>query len=110
MRDWRDHLAAKMKPATVNRKLAALSTLYRWAGETGRVDRDPTRYVNGVAQQPTAPKALSDQALRRILRQARRSGKKRDIALLELLAATGLRASEVAGLRVGDLELNERSG
>ncbi len=45
-----------------------------------------------------------------ILRQARRSGKKRDVALLELLAATGLRASEVAGLRVGDLELNERSG
>ncbi|RLC54037.1 MAG: hypothetical protein DRI80_19580 [Chloroflexota bacterium] len=45
-----------------------------------------------------------------ILRQARRSGKKRDVALLELLAATGLWASEVAGLRVGDLELNERSG
>jgi len=110
VRDWRDHLAAKTKPATVNRKLAALSALYRWAGETGRTDRDPTRYVNGVAQQPTAPKALSDQALRRILRQARRSGKKRDVALLELLAATGLRASEVAGLTVGDLELNERSG
>ena len=99
-----------MKPATVNRKLAALSTLYRWAGETGRVDRDPTRYVNGVAQQPTAPKALSNQALRRILRQARRSGKKRDIALLELLAATGLRVSEAAALRVEDVVLNERSG
>lgn len=30
--------------------------------------------------------------------------------MLELLAATGLRASEVAELAVGDLELNERSG
>jgi hypothetical protein len=29
---------------------------------------------------------------------------------LEFLAATGLRASEVAGLIVGDVELNERSG
>jgi site-specific recombinase XerD len=27
VRDWRDHLAATMKPATVNRKLAALSAL-----------------------------------------------------------------------------------
>jgi integrase/recombinase XerC len=31
-------------------------------------------------------------------------------ALLEFLAATELRASEVAGLTVGDVELNERSG
>ena len=110
VRDWRDHLAATLKPASVNRKLAALSALYRWAGETGQVERDPTRYVNGVAQQPTAPKALSDQELTRILRKVHQAGNKRDIALLELLAATGLRASEVAGLTVGDLELNERSG
>jgi site-specific recombinase XerD len=109
VRDWRDHLAATMKPATVNRKLAALSTLYRWAGETGQSERDPTRYVNGIEQQPVAPKALSKQGLTRILRQARQ-GNKRDAALLEFLAATGLRASEVAGLMVSDVELNERSG
>ena len=110
VRDWRDHLAATLKPASVNRKLAALSALYRWAEETGRVERDPTRYVNGVAQQPTAPKALSEQELTRIMRKAHQAGNKRDIALLELLAATGLRASEVAGLKVRDVELNERSG
>jgi len=110
VRDWRDYLAAAMKPASVNRKLAALSALYRWAGETGQREGDPTRYVNGVAQQPTAPKALADQELTRILRKAHQGGNKRDIALLELLAATGLRASEVARLKLGDLELNERSG
>ncbi|RLC74263.1 MAG: integrase [Chloroflexi bacterium] len=107
---WRDHLMATMKPATVNRKLASLSTLYRWAGETERVEKDPTRYISGVVQQKTAPRSLSDQALRRILRQARLSGNKRDAALLELLAATGLRVSEAAGLKVGDLELGERHG
>ena len=36
VRDWRDHLVATMKPTTVNRKLASLSALYRWAGETGQ--------------------------------------------------------------------------
>jgi site-specific recombinase XerD len=109
VRDWRDHLAAKMKPATVNRKLAALSALYCWAGETGQSERDPTRYVNGIKQQPVAPKAMSKQDLTRILRAARKDNR-RDAALLEFLAATGLRASEVAGLTVGDVELNERSG
>jgi site-specific recombinase XerD len=109
VRDWRDHLAATMKPATVNRKLAALSALYRWAGETGQSEWDPTRYVNGIKQQPVAPKAMSKQDLTRILRAARKDNK-RDAALLEFLAATGLRASEVAGLTVGDVALNERSG
>jgi site-specific recombinase XerD len=52
---------------------------------------------------------MSKQDLTRILRAARK-GNKRDAALLEFLAATGLRASEVAGLTVGDVELNERSG
>jgi integrase/recombinase XerC len=109
VRDWRDHLAATMKPATVNRKLAALSALYRWAGESGQSKRDPTRYVNGIKQQPVAPKALSKQDLSRLLRAARK-GSRRDAALLEFLAATGLRASEVANLSVGDVALNERSG
>ena len=97
-----------MKPTTVNRKLASLSALYRWAGETGRTERDPTRYINGIKQQPVAPKALSKQDLTRLLRTARK-GNKRDAALLEFLAATGLRASEVASLIVGDVELNQRS-
>ena len=102
--DWRDHLAAKRKPATVNRKLAVISALFRWARKTGQVEGDPTQYVNGVDQQQTAPKGLSDQNLRRILRKTHSVGSKRDIALLELLAATGLRASEVAGLKIGDVD------
>ena len=63
-----------------------------------------------MEQQPIAPKALGKQALARLLHKVHESGSRRDAALLELLAATGLRASEAAGLRVGDLELGERHG
>lgn len=110
VRAWRDDLAAKLKPASVNRKLAALGAFYRWANEAGHAQGDPTRHVNGVAQQPVAPKALGKQALARILHRVHESGSLRDAALLELLAATGLRASEAAGLRIGDLDLGERHG
>lgn len=107
---WRDKLASERKPSTVNRKLAALSALFRWAVETGKVQRDPTTHVEGLEQQSLAPKALNEADMARILRKTRLSGNLRDSALLELLAATGLRASEIASLRVRDLDLGERHG
>ena len=110
VRAWRDHLAREYKPATVNRKLAAVSALFHWALDTKQVEQRPTRFVKSLAEQNTAPKALSRQEMNRILRKARQAGDQRDIAMLELLAATGLRAGEVAALQVGDLEINERSG
>jgi site-specific recombinase XerD len=45
-----------------------------------------------------------------VRRKAREGGNLRDHALLELLAATGLRAAEAASLTLGDLALGERSG
>ncbi len=110
VQDWRNKLEDEAMPATVNRKLAALSTFFRWAGEAKLVTGDPTANVNGVEQQAVAPKALTEVAMNKILRKAKESGNLRDHALLELLAATGLRAAEAASLTVGDLALGERSG
>jgi len=109
MQDWRDQLEDQAMPATVNRKLAALSTFFRWAIEAKLITSDPTANINGVEQQAVAPKALSEAALNKILRKAKEGGNLRDHALLELLAATGLRAAEAASLTLGDLSLGERS-
>jgi integrase/recombinase XerD len=94
VRAWRDTLAAKSKPATVNRKLASLASLYRWAADSGQAKQDPTRHIGGIAQQATAPKALSEQTVTKIMRKVHQADNRRDIALLELLAATGLRVSD----------------
>lgn len=109
VRDWRDRLITTHKPASVNRKLAALGRFFAWAIAAGQATVDPTVHINGIEEQPTAPKALLAQDVTRILRQARKANS-RDAALLEVLAATGLRVSEVAALTLGDLELGERSG
>jgi integrase/recombinase XerC len=110
VQDWRDRLEDGAMPATVNRKLAALSTFFRWAIEAKLVTSDPAANITGVEQQPIAPKALSEAAMNKILRRSKESGNLRDHALLELLAATGLRAAEAAALTLGDLSLGERSG
>ena len=56
------------------------------------------------------PKALSEQAVNKIIRKAKVVGNLRDHTMLHFLAAIGLRASEVAAVRCGDLQLGERSG
>jgi site-specific recombinase XerD len=109
VQNWRDAAEKAFKPATVNRRLSSLRTLFAWAIEKQLVSADPTLRVKGVEQQMLAPKALADEDVRRILRRARKDNL-RDWAILELLAATGLRVSEVTALNYGDLELNGKTG
>ena len=109
MQNWRNAAEKTFKPATVNRRLSSLRTLFAWAIEKQLVSVDPTLRVKGVEQQTLAPKALAEDEVRRIIRRARKDNL-RDWAILELLAATGLRVSEVAALNYGDLEVNVKTG
>ena len=83
---------------------------YAWAVENKYAAKDPTLHIHGLGQQMIAPKALSEQAVNKIIRKAKVAGNLRDHALLHFLAATGLRASEVAAVKCGDMQLGERSG
>jgi site-specific recombinase XerD len=113
VRSYKSHLqtVANFKPATINRRLAALTKYCRFAKSQGLISEDPTRDVQGVRQQKAArPKALDGIELRRLLREVHKSGNKRDIAIVEVLANTGLRVGELASLAVEDIELSERKG
>ncbi len=101
---------AKFKPATINRRLAALSRYCRWAKAIGLIQEDPTEEIEGVRQMHGAPKALDALELRRLLREVHKGGQKRDIAILEILANTGLRVGELAQLTREDLDISERKG
>lgn len=48
--------------------------------------------------------------LRRLLCEVHKGGKKRDIAIVEVLANTGVRAGELARLTLEDVEVSERKG
>jgi site-specific recombinase XerD len=112
VRAYKAHLLTvrRLKPATVNRRLAALSRYCRWAKEGGLMGQDPTAEVGGVRQVKAAPQALDRLELRRLLREVHKDENRRDIALVEVLANTGLRAGELAALTLDDLELSERKG
>jgi integrase/recombinase XerC len=101
---------AGFKPATVNRRLASLSRYCAWARGQGLLQGDPLQEVKGVRQVKPAPKALGAVELRRVLREVHKRGLPRDIALVELLANTGLRAGEAAQLGLEDIALSARKG
>ena len=45
-----------------------------------------------------------------MLREVHKGGKRRDVALIEVLANTGLRVGELADLTLEDVEISERKG
>ena len=91
---------------SVARKLASLRSWFRFLVRRGILERNVAREVRG----PRLPQRLAsflpiDEAM--TLMEARAVGgpeRLRDVALLELLYATGLRVSEVAGLDVSGLD------
>jgi integrase/recombinase XerC len=96
---------------TVARRLAALRSFYRFLVRRGALDRNPAREV----RTPRLPRKLVsflpiDEAT--ALVDARALGgdtRDRDVAILELLYATGVRVSELAGLDVDAVDRDERT-
>lgn len=112
LRDYRSHLITVegKKPATVNRRLAALRKFFGWAKGAGLVVDRPTDAVRGVEESPRAPKSLDRREADRLIREAEREGQKRDIAILQTLRHTGLRVGELAALTLRDISISERKG
>ena len=100
----------KAKPATANRKLAALSTFCRWAVQAKILRSDPTRGVQLKKQVKNAPKALSRSDLNRLVRKAKQSSNALHLAVILTLVNTGLRVGELIALDRSDVEINARSG
>lgn len=110
VRHWKTDQQTKEKvsPATVNLRLTSVSRFFRWAVKHHLADTNPTDDVQSLPLAERQPKSLSDQDVRKLLREARDD--KRNYALLELLVGTGLRVGEALALTLDDIVINERSG
>jgi len=95
--------------STANRRLAVLRRFYRWAIRERRVAHDPTLRLKSATRPPRFPKSLSEEQVEALLRapETETTLGLRDRAMLELLYATGLRVSELVGLTLPQLSLQE---
>lgn len=112
VRDWKAYqqTVEKAAPATINQRLVALSRFFTWAVKRELALEDPTQDVTSVRLPRRQPQGVPPRDLRRLLRAVHASGNLRDIAMLEVLAGTGLRVGELLALQVGDVEISERAG
>ena len=103
-----DHRPAS--PATIHRKSACLRSFYRHLRREGLRESDPTASLSAPRRSRKLPQVLTRGEVERLLSQPRGTDPAalRDRALLELMYASGLRASEAIGLELGDVDLVDR--
>jgi len=94
-------------PSTMARKLAALRSFYTFLCSEGKIKENPLVGIGSPRLGKTLPKVIPPEKIAQMIKEANHSGNLRDEAILELLYATGMRASELISLNLGDVELEE---
>jgi site-specific recombinase XerD len=99
-----------LAPATVAKHYRSLQQLFRWLLEDGEIARSPMERMSppDVPVQPVP--VLGDDALAALLATCRGNTfeNRRDTAIIRLLVDTGMRAGELCGLGVGDVDFDHQ--
>ena len=133
VRAWLASLAEReLSASAIGSRLSAVRSFYRHAVRQGWIDADPLAGVRSPRRPARLPRVLSLEEAERLVEApahwsserlpddrpggARRASRpevsdailRRDAAILELLYATGMRISELAGLTLSDVDLGRR--
>src|SRR3954453_6925815 len=99
---------------TMSRRATAVRVFTAWAHRTGRMDTDPGALLGSPKAHRTLPPALRVDEARALLESASADADDgspvgmRDVAILEVLYATGIRVGELWGLDVDDVDHERR--
>ncbi len=114
IRDFLGRLfARKIEKASIARKLAALRSFFKFLCREGTIAENPAAQVAMPKRPQKLPRIMTEEEtndfLNRVAREseAGRGFLMRDRAILELLYASGLRVSELVGLDVRAVQLND---
>lgn len=99
---------ARYSAKTLNRHLSALRGFYKWMQREKLISSDPTLALSNPRAPRNLPHTMTDSDVNRLLESCDVSTAVglRDRAFLEFLYATGARISEVATLRLEQLDLS----
>ena len=108
IRDWMESLMDKGNTAsTINKKLSALRSFYRFALKRGLVEKDPAHLVAGPKKSKPLPQFLREGEMDRLLDQLEWGDNYKDVrtrTIILLFYEAGLRRSELTGLNDSDID------
>lgn len=104
--------AAGLSKASVARVLAALRSWFKWLGKEGRVAHNPASLVSTPKLPRKLPRVPTIEEMQQVFTRAevaeKTSFQERDRLVLELLYGSGLRNSELCGIRLQDIRRSEQ--
>ena len=108
IRDWMESLMDKGNSAsTINKKLSALRSFYRFSLKRRLVETDPAYGITGPKKSKPLPQFLRESEMDRLLDQLEWSDNYKDVrarTILILFYESGLRRSELTGLNDADID------
>lgn len=102
------HLEKEGKATTtISRELASIKAFFHYEFREGQIHRDPAEFLKAPKVEKKAPIILTVNQVNDLLCQPAGASPKeiRDKAMLELLYATGIRVSELIGLKLEDVNM-----
>jgi len=105
--DYASLIGRNLSSRSVARNISAVRSFFRFLVSEGKIKNNPTRLVESPRVSMRLPGVLSKADVDRLLSQpdVSRPIGQRDLAMLEILYATGLRVSELVNLKTQDLNL-----
>ena len=104
-------VASGLANGSVSRKVSTLRVFYRYLRNEDVLDADPMLGVRGPKKEQRLPRFLTQGEIETLINAADKETPQglRDRAILELLYAAGLRVSEVVGVEVANVDLDDQT-
>ena len=107
IREWMMSMEeAGLKTNSINLKLIAVKTFYRYCLEENRLKKDPSATVKTPKREESLPYYLNKRQLIQLQELTRRN--RRERAIVEALYATGVRISELLNIKLPDINWETR--
>lgn len=99
----------QLSQTTIARKLSSLRSFFKYAIQNSWIDQDPTELISYRVSQKHLPDFLYEGEIEDLIEAARKDthpNHLRNFALIELMYSTGMRVSEVCGLKIEEIEMD----